>query len=84
MLIKTPSPVPLRPPQTLQTGLGSKPSLRGERPAATHPPVSLLRPFGRDRTLKLWRNEREPCDIGNPPYSSGPAAAAEGRLRISS
>jgi hypothetical protein len=33
VLIKTPCLVPLRPPQTIQTGLGSNPSLRGERPA---------------------------------------------------
>jgi hypothetical protein len=33
VLIKTPSPLPFRPPQTLQTDLGSNPSLRGEWPA---------------------------------------------------
>jgi hypothetical protein len=33
VLIKTPPPVPLRPPQKLQTGVGSNPSLRGERSA---------------------------------------------------
>ena len=40
---KTPFPVPLRPPQTLQTGLGSNLGLRDERPATNR--LSHSRPY---------------------------------------